>query len=293
MAEPEITEIGTQELRVAVSDLGAEMQALSHLGRALLWHGDAAWWGGRSPVLFPIVGRAPEDRISVGGAGAGMSQHGFARRRIFERVAVAPDQVTHRLVADAETRAVFPRDFELSLTHRVEGSSLSVAAEVANPGEVDLPFGLGFHPAFCWPLPGAEGLPHRVVLENGAAPQVTRLSDGLLTAGREDSPFRGGEMVLDPALFEANALVFEEGTGAVLRYGADRGPVLRFEMENLPRLGIWQPPGAPFICIEPWHGIAARLGAGPAIEDRPGTVTLAPKEAMRFVWSVTVEPGWG
>ena len=285
---PGMTEIASGALRVRGADLGAEMQSLTGAdGREFLWDGQEAWWSGRAPILFPIVGRAPEDVISVGGAQAEMKQHGFARRAVFDLVEATAQRVVHRLTDSAETRAVYPRAFALTVTHEVAEATLHVSAQVANTGDLDLPFGLGFHPAFRWPLPGAGGA-HRLILDNGGEPALARLRDGLLQEARMPSPFRHGQLWLDPALFEADAMIFPEGAGAGLTYRAETGPALRFAFDNAPFLGIWQKPGAPFICIEPWHGMAARQDAGPEIEARPGTVTLAPGDSARFGYSVTI-----
>ena len=59
----------TQDLVVhAAASLGAEMQALKTSdGKDLLWNGDAAYWTGRSPILFPIVGKAADDTVLIDG----------------------------------------------------------------------------------------------------------------------------------------------------------------------------------------------------------------------------------
>ena len=65
---PEITRIADGTLAVEVSSLGAEMQSLKTSdGRSWLWHGDPAFWGGRSPILFPIVGKAPGNEVLIDG----------------------------------------------------------------------------------------------------------------------------------------------------------------------------------------------------------------------------------
>ncbi len=76
-----------------------------------------------------------------------------------------------------------------------------------------MPFGLGFHPAFVWPLPDAQEKPHKIRLDNGAEPSLARLQAGLLLTGRLPSPFSGGEIVLDHKLFEADAMIFPDSAG--------------------------------------------------------------------------------
>lgn len=287
-----VTRIESDGIVVTVSDHGAEMQSLmTPDGRELLWHGDPQVWAGRSPILFPIVGRAPDDRVAIDGQGGEMAQHGFARRMTFDRIKAEATRVVHSLTDNMATHDAYPRPFALTVTHAVSGATLAVTAVVANTGRGMMPFCLGFHPAFLWPLPGAEGQAHRITLDNGAEPALARLTNGLLDDTRHPSPFTAGELRPDPAMFDADAMIFPEGAGQGLRFDApdaSDAPSLRFTFENLPNLALWQKPGAPFLCIEPWHGMAARNGAGPEIAERPGAITLAPGESARFRWSVTI-----
>ncbi len=154
---PTTVRIENQSLAVDVSSLGAEMQALtSKDGRSWLWNGDATFWGGRSPVLFPIVGKAPGDKLGIDGQDYPMGQHGFARRNEFALESSTATACRHELVASEATRAIYPFDFRLVLEHSLDGNRLTVAAEVTNKDNRGLPFGIGFHPAFVWPLPGAR-----------------------------------------------------------------------------------------------------------------------------------------
>lgn len=285
---PSLTRIENEFLTVDVSPLGAEMQAITTRdGLAWLWNGDAAFWSGRSPVLFPIVGKAPDDTVLVNGEPHAMGQHGFARRREFTLAAATKTTCRYALEASDETRAAYPFDFLLAIEHTIEGRSLTVTAEVTNRGDGPMPFGLGFHPAFVWPLPGASGRPHAVRLDNRAAPGLLRLEGGLLSRNEHVSPFRDGVLLLDHAQFEADAMIFPDGAGDGLTYEADGGPALRFRFENLPNLALWTKPGAPFICIEPWHGTAAEIGGSRELADRPYGSVLGAGQSKRFSFTVT------
>ncbi|TMV84626.1 aldose 1-epimerase family protein, partial [Thioclava sp. BHET1] len=270
--------------------LGAELQRLTLAdGRELLWNGDPAWWRGRAPILFPIVGKAPGGKVAVRGQEAEMGQHGFARRSLFDLEGVEDSACRFVLRDSAATRASYPCAFRLAVSYQLAGARLSVSAEVENAGEAEMPFSLGFHPAFRWPLPGAEGKAHVLQLANRAEPQLARLSDGLMTAARLPSPFTAGRLRVEPEMFEADAMIFPEGAGDRLSFGPESGgPVLDFSFENTPNLGIWTKPGAPYLCIEPWHGMAAMAGVGPAIAARPYAMVLRPGGAARFGWSVAL-----
>lgn len=286
---PETIRIASDQLAVEVSTLGAEMQSLrTGDGRDFLWNGDAAWWTGRSPILFPIVGKAPDDRLAVNGKTYPMAQHGIARRREFAIIEQTATSCRHALVSSPETREVYPFDFRLVLEHALDGNRLSVNATVQNIGEALLPFGIGFHPAFPWPLPGAEGKPHEVILDNGAEPGVIQLEGGLIGKTLPTSPFKAGRLALKPDLFANDALIFPEDAGTGLTFQAEDGPSLHFTFENLPNIALWQKPGAPFLCIEPWHGMAAHAGGTAELVERPYTVALPAGEEMRFGFTVEI-----
>lgn len=286
---PDIVRIESDKLLVDVSSLGAEMQSLkTRDGRSWGWHGDPAFWAGRSPILFPIVGKAPDNKVLVDGKSHEMQQHGIARRSEFELVEASENSCLHELVSSEASKAAYPFDFRLTLRHAVEGSRLTLTAEVTNTGTTPLPFGIGFHPAFAWPLPGAEGRMHFVQLDNGGEPELSRLDGGLRLPGLLPSPFTKGRLVLEHDHFEADAMIFPDGAGAGLTYSAEGGPSLHFTFHSLPNLALWMKPGASFICIEPWHGTAPEVGASAEIAARPYALTLAPGASATFGFSVEI-----
>ncbi|MEP1767595.1 MAG: aldose 1-epimerase family protein [Sulfitobacter sp.] len=276
-------------LSLAVAPLGAEMQYLrTAAGEDLLWHGDGAFWSGRAPVLFPIVGRAVDDTVRAGGQTAAMPQHGFARRSVFALEEQTDTMCRHLLSDTEESRASYPFAFGLRITHRLEGATLHATAEINNEGDAPMPFGFGFHPAFNWPLPRANGQAHHVTLNTGGSPDMRALEDGLLRPEPLEGPFKKGDLEIAEHLFDEGALVFPNGTDD-LRYGPKSGPALAFTFHNLPDLALWRPTGAPFLCIEPWHGTASYLDDGPEIGERPNSFSLASKESVTFGYSVTFE----
>ncbi|UYN98291.1 MAG: aldose 1-epimerase family protein [Devosia sp.] len=282
----QLTRISNGEVTVDVAALGAEMQAIqTRDGRHWLWHGDASYWTGRSPILFPMVGRAPNDTISIDGERYQMSQHGFARRSNFSLVVEESDRCVYRLEDSEASRSLYPFAFALDVEHRLVGRGVVVTAEVHNRDTRPMPFGIGFHPAFAWPLPGAEG-PHMVTLDNGGEPALRRLSGGLVEPEDLPSPFSRGQLVLEPDQFRADAMLFPEGAGAGLAYGPASGPKVHFTWENLPNFALWTKPGAGFICLEPWHGTAAEVGGSDDLAARPYAEVLGPGAVARYAFRV-------
>ena len=276
--------IANSHLAVEISPLGAELQAItSPDGANWLWHGDAQWWAGRAPLLFPVVGKSPANAVTIDGKRYPMQPHGFARRSTFEVGAEKPDRATLTLKASEATRESFPFNFVLSVSYLLEQGSLLTTVEVANLDTSIMPFSFGFHPAFVWPLPGGAGRRHFLRLANADEPRFLQLNaDGLILGDLHQSPFRKGEMTLDPALFGNDALIFPFGVGSGVVFGAEAGASIALNWSNLPNFAVWTKPGAPYLCLEPWHGTAPRMGAGDAMTARPSTVNLPPGETVRF-----------
>jgi galactose mutarotase-like enzyme len=286
---PDLVRIESDGLAVEVSSLGAEMQSLTTRdGRSWGWNGDPAFWAGRSPILFPIVGKAPDNQVLVDGQAYEMQQHGIARRSEFRLVGSDAASCLHELTASEASKAAYPFEFRLTLRHAVDGLRLTATAEVTNTDSRPLPFGLGFHPAFAWPLPGAEGREHFVQLDNDGEPALSRIEGGLRKPTLLPSPFKAGRLLLEHDYFEEDAMIFPDGAGAGLVYGTDGGPSLKFRFENLPNLALWTKPGAPFLCVEPWHGTAPEIGASAEIAARPYALELAPNDSARFSFTAEV-----
>ena len=63
---------------------------------------------------------------------------------------------------------------------------------------------------------------------------------------------------------------------------------MKMDFGKVPFVGLWAKPGAPFVCIEPWHGICDSPDVSGKIEEKPYINRLAAGEEFRFEYSVTV-----
>ncbi|MDJ0387658.1 aldose 1-epimerase family protein [Roseomonas sp. E05] len=282
--------IGNGRLSATIRAHGAELISLRDAeGIELLWHGGPEWRR-HAPVLFPIVGKLAGDTLRHAGKAYRLPQHGFARDRRFDWVAREATQCRLRLVSDEESKAVFPFAFALDLTYEVADTRLTVTATVTNPGRGPLPFSIGAHPAFRWPLaPGLSKAEHRLSFEAPEPGPVRYLQDGLL-GPEEPSLLQGRELPLSPALFARDAVILPGLVSRAVRFAAAGGPALRVAWEGYRDLGLWsKPEGADFLCIEPWYGTASPVGWDGEFDMKPGTLTLAPGESHDFTWSVSPE----
>lgn len=281
--------ITSGDLTAHIAPLGAELLSLTDAqGREYMTDADPAFWSGHAPLLFPIVGRLKGDVLRVDGQSYPMRQHGFARRMAWEVVGMSEDAVTFCLTDTLETRAQYPFAFELAVLYAVEGNRLSTVVRVSNPGEEPLPFSFGFHPAFAWPLPeGGDKAGHSITFDQPELQDIRRLDSNGLIARTEPSHLADRTLMLDEALFAADALIWDQLASRRLEYRAPQGPWLEVAFD-LPQLGIWQKPGANFICIEPWQGTADPAGFAGEFADKPGIIHLVPGEEKRLAMDVTV-----
>jgi galactose mutarotase-like enzyme len=281
--------IGSGGLTARINPFGAELCSLRDgAGAEYMTDADPTFWSGHAPLLFPIVGGLADDTLRHDGVAYRLPRHGFARRSGFAVVRCDADRAEFRLEAGEATRAVYPFDFALDMAFAVAGNSLTMAATVTNRGDGVMPFSFGYHPAFAWPLPGADKPAHRIVFATDEPAAVRRLdpATGLLLAQGEPSPVVGRDLPLREDLFAADAVIWTDLASRSLAYGADGGPWLDISFEGLPYLGLWQKPGARFVCIEPWAGYADPVGYAGDFAEKPGIELLAPGQSRRFAMVV-------
>ena len=97
---------------------------------------------------------------------------------------------------------------------------------------------------------------------------------------------------LSYALFADDALVFGhfDFTRLTLQRADKTGPFVRLQFDGFPYLGLWtKGPGAAFVCIEPWQGVASPVGPPQELRDKEGILTLAP--SVEFATSYSIEVG--
>jgi galactose mutarotase-like enzyme len=266
-------------LSATVKADGAELCSLRDAsGEEMLWQAEPIW-PRHAPVLFPIVGRLKDDTLRHEGTTYRLTQHGFARDRRFawlNRSATSCRLVLHE---DIETRAIYPFAFRLEIAFTLDDDVLETTFTVTNPGRSVLPASLGAHPGFAWPLvQGMDKAAHVLEFARPETAPVRRLEGGLLKPAPEATPVVGQTLTLDPALFEADAVIIPELASDSLRYTAPGAPVVEVAWQGFRELGIWSRAGGDFLCIEPWHGMASPSGFDGEFCDKPGLMLIPPGE---------------
>ncbi|EBF5157936.1 aldose 1-epimerase family protein [Listeria monocytogenes] len=281
-------------LLVEMKTAGAELTRIFHkdTGLEYLWNADSKFWGRHSPVLFPTVGRLVDDTYLVDGKEYHLGQHGFARDRDFQVIEQTENTVRFELDADEDSLAIYPYKFKLSIIYTIEKNTVAVSYEVENTDNKRIYFSIGAHPAFHLPL--TDG---------------TTFEDYYLDFGTEENletlclegPYRSGEIkkiVDEPArylplsydLFKNDALIFEALKQKEMTIKSDKTPhFVKVSFPEFPFVGVWTAkPGTPFLCIEPWYGIADGAGESVELRDKAGIEHLEPEAVFASEYEITV-----
>jgi galactose mutarotase-like enzyme len=263
---------------VEIQSLGAELVSFQKDGYEYIWNGDKTYWAGHAPVLFPICCAAYRNEITVDGRRYPLGNHGFARKKEFELVRQSDNHAAFRLTYDNNTLAMYPFKFELLIGYTLEANRLKVEYQVSNADDQDICFQLGTHTGFNCPL-GTDEQFEDYYLEFEYKETLDRL---FLNPANVLIPGKSALLLKDDAVLPLTHGLFHDG-GLVLKGVKSRKVALRsrkssrsvvMAYENLPYLTIWQAVDAPFLCIEPFHGIADEDGYTGEFRDKEMMVTL-------------------
>lgn len=288
--------IKNERLSVTIAAHGAELSSIYDKAndRELVWQADPAFWNRHAPVLFPNVGKYYGGHFTYNGTDYPMGQHGFARDTEFEQAASGENFVTYRLCADEESKKVYPFDFVLEITHRLNGNRLTVEWNVKNTDNKEMYFTIGGHPAFnVNVLPDTDFEDYSLVFKEGTeklsyvlldAESGTAIGDKVYELELTDSKY-----ALKKDMFDKDALVFD---GGQIEWAAlalpDGKPYIALESKGFPNFGIWSKPGAPYVCLEPWCGRCDNKGFEGEISEKPGIIALKAGETFKKSYDIIV-----
>lgn len=279
-----------ETLTASIATKGAELQQLihQHTGINYLWSGNAQYWGKFSPVLFPIVGGLKNDTYLYNGKAYQLSRHGFARDKEFTAEQLNDTEAVFTLREDDETKKVYPFAFVLKLHYRLNESSLYCMYEVYNPAKEVLLFSAGAHPAFAVPLvKELSYTDYYLAFNQQEALQRWKLLNGLIDTKAEPVITTNNRLRLHPDLFYEDAIVLKQLKSNCITLASEKNKHgLSFYFNDFPFFGIWAAKDAPFVCLEPWCGIADSVNHNQQLPDKEGINRLPPGEKFTRTWSV-------
>lgn len=284
------TIISNEFLVARIKHKGAELSSLFSLEKDLeyIWNADPAYWAKSSPVLFPVVGALKDNTYVYNGKSYNLPRHGFAREINFELEKHFTSQAVFILRSNESTRESYPFSFTLRISYELAGRRLTTTYEVVNGGEHELLFSLGAHPAFRVPLKAGEEY-HDYLLEFDRKETSGRwpvMEGGLIGKDPEPSLDNTSILPLSKDLFSRDALVFKNLSSKAITLRNESGTHgLKFSFEGFPFFGIWAAPGADFVCLEPWCGIADSVGHNQDLYTKEGINRLESGGVWTRSWS--------
>lgn len=271
-------------LTAQFNSFGAELTSVKdQTGFEYIWQANPEVWARHAPILFPIVGRLKDLQYSYDGNSYPLNQHGFARDSEFKLLQKSEHSITFLLSDSKQTLEGYPFRFQLMVQYTLEGNSLHQSFIVINRDQNMMPASFGAHPAF-----NVYGVSNYIlVFECDETVSSLTLDDGLI-ANETRPGITEGKLHLDQNTFDRDALIFNDLTSQSVQLKhvkSDHSITVSFP--EFPYLGIWAKPGAPFVCIEPWHGLADhRLHSG-KMEDKTGMLWLQPGESIGKSFTIT------
>ena len=299
------------DLQITIDHKGAELVNIQCDGKEYLWKGDDKFWSRHAPILFPIVGRLANDTLRINGREYKMKQHGFTRDAEFilqnVNLNISPNNVVFnsvnppvKYVMDSHGRqSNYPYDFSLAVNYDIQGNIVNSMWEVCNHGVDTMYFQIGAHPAFQLPDYDEKDAIHGYIQchdENGKVinPMICNyLEEGLRYSYGTPKTLHNEYDVLAITnfTFQQDALLIGANqVKSASLFDKKGNKVLTVSCPQADAFGIWAPnkPGCPFVCIEPWCGIADNAGFKGDISERDCIHSLEPDEKYEFYYSRTM-----
>ncbi|MCG3710500.1 aldose 1-epimerase family protein [Aliarcobacter butzleri] len=279
-------EIKNSFIKAQIKSFGAELNSLRKIDNDFeyIWQADSQYWARHSPVLFPIVGRLKNDSYFYKDKKYSLSQHGFARDKEFEIVQNEANFIEFRLKSDEKSLEFYPFFFELDIGYKLDKNSLIVSYKVKNKSDEKMYFSIGAHPAF------NTQVGDFLEFENIKTTKRYFLDEKGLIYKNQDLNLENSKLYLDKDLFKDDALVFNDSTiKQITLKNIENKSRVKVKFDNFPYLGIWSKPNdAPFVCIEPWFGVADEENANQKIEDKKGILSLEKEEEFFCFYTIEV-----
>ena len=259
-----------------------------HQGESCIDENGKVYWKRHSPVLFPIVGKLKKNKTLIGGRTYELMQHGFARDLELTKL---DNFHSYVLRSNKYTLAKYPYEFELYNTYRTEGNKLTTIYKVVNTGLINLPFGIGGHPAF--KIDQEELRKGHYYLEFEQEEEKIHflyLIDGLIGTEYAKNPMENKKIIpIGPHTFDNDALIMKGITSnkISLKKRITEDTVFTMDFTDFPYLAIWSKPNAPFICIEPWFSTADTVKGSGVFTQKRDLISLKPNDSFECKYTVT------
>lgn len=282
-------------LKIEVNSLGAELSSIKTKedGLEYLWQGDPSVWGRKSPILFPIVGKLKDNEYYIENEKYELGQHGFARDMEFQVEQKNKEILEYKLKYNEESLKKYPYKFLLTITYELKGNSFNIGYEVKNLDSTEVYFSIGAHPGFNIPIMEEERL-EDYYLEFDKLETVNKYELNIENSvSLKSIPFLENEKVIPMTkdIFNKGAIILLDVESNSLSLKSKKSSrEVRVEYAGFPYLGIWgQPDNSPFVCIEPWYGVADFEDTDKQYKTKRGIQKLEVSKEFKANYYVTIK----
>ncbi len=285
--------IENEFLTAEINEFGAELFSLKgkKTGTEYLWQGNPEYWKSRSTVLFPICGRLFEGKYIFNGVEYEMPLHGIAKLFNFTSEKVSESKAVFTLKSNEETLSYYPFDFEFSLIYTLDKDVLTVGYKVKNNSSDVMPFSYGAHPGFNVPF-NNDGVfeDYYVEFTKENMERLVMTERCLFDAKTEKFPLKDKKMPLKHNLFDNDAIFLISHTDKVALKSLKHENFIELSYQDMTCLGFWHKPktDAPYVCIEPWHGIPADDGKTDNLMTKRNTLLLDSNKVYETSYKIRV-----
>jgi galactose mutarotase-like enzyme len=222
---------------------------------------------GGIPILFPICGNLPDNTYTHQGKSYTLKQHGFARDLPWTVSEQQPeDGLTLTLTSSDRTLAVYPFDFALTFTYRLQGQELLIEQRYENRSPEPMPFSTGLHPYF-------------TVADKTQLQFDIPATEFTNQINQTQHPFSGKFDFEQPEIDVAFRQVTRQHTSVI-----NAGHRLTLSYDPIyATIVFWTIKGKDYYCLEPWSAPRNALNSGKDL------TWIKPGEAMETVVKLGVE----
>lgn len=287
--------IENDQLKAVIDSVGC--QVISLIGKKdqteYVWNGDAAYWTGHTPILFPICGRLQDGKYTYQGKTYEMKLHGFFRFEEMQLLNCSGNSISMLLKDNEALYAQYPFHFEAVLTHTLDGDTLHTSLEVKNTGCDEMIFAAGGHPGFNIPMKN-EGCfeDYYVEFDEPCAPQKLIFSEAcLMTDGLEPLMLEQNKILhLQHSLFDQDAIFMKDMAKGVTLKSSASGKAVHMAYEDMQYLGFWHAPKteAPYMCIEPWTSLPSYDGKVDDLDTKRDMYRLPSGQSRTISYTITI-----
>ncbi|WBL26837.1 aldose 1-epimerase family protein [Zunongwangia sp. HGR-M22] len=282
------------QLIVGIQHNGVELCSIKNLenNKEYMWQADPEIWGSHAPNLFPVIGVLKDGKYKFQGSFYDMPKHGFVRNNDNLEVKNQTEtSITFILKSSEELVKIYPFKFEFELTFTLNGKTIEIHHLVKNLDNQKIYFQVGGHPAFNAPLFENEAYEDYYLefdqdlnLESYILGKSGLVSDQTKTITENDNKIQ-----LTKDLFNEDALIFKNIASKKVRLkSSNHGEILSVSYSDFKNLGVWAKPGAPYVCIEPWLGVADIEGTDQNIETKEGIIALDAEKEFNATYKINI-----